>query len=151
MTDEMNISENEESKKRKSIGMLQVVIGGNETLVHSSQIREVVRPLPLTWVPVGPDHILGLANIHGQIVSIIDAGKISSLPSVDGGSSARTRFLVLRHPVMHVGVWVDEVKRLRNVESEALNRARAGSDDVVYSLEIDGFMFDVLDCSKLFH
>ena len=150
MATEMNKSEAAEMESEQT-DLLQVVIGGNETLVHSSQIREVVRPLPLTWVPVGPDHILGLANIHGQIVSISDAGKISSLPSVDGGSSARTRFLVLRHPVMHVGVWVDEVKRLRNVESEALNRARAGSDDVVYSLEIDGFMFDVLDCSKLFH
>ena len=54
------------SKTGEQTDLLQVVIGGAEVLVCSSEIREVVRPLPLTRVPMGPDHILGLANIHGQ-------------------------------------------------------------------------------------
>ncbi|NWF39466.1 chemotaxis protein [Mariprofundus sp. NF] len=132
--------------------MLQVVIAGSEVLIRSSEIREVVRPLPLTKVPMGPDHILGLANIHGQIVSVIDAGKVSSLPSINSSdnNSSRARFLVLRHPVMHVGLRVDEVKRLRKVDNQMLNRKKNG-DDAVYVVEIDGFTFDVLDTSKLFH
>lgn len=131
--------------------LLQIVIGGSEVLICSSEIREVVRPLPLTRVPMGPDHILGLANIHGQIVSIIDAGKVSSLPETAGDPHSRTRFLVLRHPVMHVGIWVDEVKRLRKVDSQSLKQARTNSENAVFSIEIDGFLFDVLDSPKLFH
>lgn len=131
--------------------LLQVVIGGREVLIRSSEVREVVRPLPLTRVPMGPDHILGLANIHGQIVSIIDVVKLSSLSAITSdASSSRARFLVLRHPVMHVAVWVDEVKRLRKVEVRLLKPAK-NSPDTVYDIDIDGSTFAVLDTGKLFH
>ena len=150
MATEMNKSD-AAKVAREQTDMLQVIIGGSEVLIRSSEIREVVRPLPLTRVPMGPDHILGLANIHGQIVSVIDAGKVSSLPSINSSdNSSRARFLVLRHPVMHVGLRVDEVKRLRKVDNQMLNRKKNG-DDAVYMVEIDGFTFDVLDTSKLFH
>jgi len=139
------------SKTGEQTDLLQVVIGGAEVLVCSSEIREVVRPLPLTRVPMGPDHILGLANIHGQIVSIIDAGKVSSLQQRKLERSSRTRFLVLRHPVMHVGVWVDEVKRLRKVDSDILKKARLASEHATFTMEIDGFLYDVLDSPILFH
>jgi len=131
--------------------LLQAVIGGREVLILSSEIREVVRPLPLTRVPMGPDHILGLANIHGQIVSVIDVVKVSSLSAVSSESvSSRARFLVLRHPVMHVAVWVDEVKRLRKVETRLLKPTKSSSD-TVYDIDIDGSTFAVLDTGKLFH
>ena len=131
--------------------LLQVVIGGSDVLIRSSEIREVVRPLPLTKVPMGPNHILGLANIHGQIVTVINAGKVSSLPVINSNElSSRTRFLVLRHPVMHVGIWVDEIKRLRKIDSQIFNQKK-NSGDSVHAIEIDGSTFDLLDSSKLFH
>ncbi|NWF35503.1 chemotaxis protein CheW [Mariprofundus sp. KV] len=131
--------------------LLQVVIGGREVLIRSSEIREVVRPLPLTRVPMGPDHILGLANIHGQIVSVIDVVKVSSLSAISSdGSSSKARFLVLRHPVMHVAVWVDEVKRLRKVETRLLKPTKSSSD-TVHDIDIDGSRFALLDTGKLFH
>lgn len=140
-----------EETDRDLVDMLQVVIGGSEVLIRSSEIREVVRPIALTPVPMGPDHILGLANIHGQIVSVIDVGRISSLPISGAGISTRTRLLVLRHPVMQVAIRVDEVKRLRKTDARLLKKAISSDNDLVVDIEIDGFLFDLLDSSKLFH
>ncbi len=143
---------NEKEQLRMQEDLLHIVIGGRDILLRSSQIKEVVRPVPLTDVPMGPDHLLGLANIHGQIVCIIDVGKVSSLPPPSMEPSARTRLLILRHPVMHVGIWADEVKRIQKVDRDKVVKTMATDQDgSVVQMEIDGFYYELLDCSKLLH
>ena len=132
-----------------SENLLQVVMGGENILLRSSDIREVVRPLPLTPVPMGPEHLLGLANIHGQVVCIIDAGVITALPACDHQQTSRSRYLVLRHPLMHVGIWVDAVSNILPVDKILL--AAAGlNHDSISSIEIDGEAYHLLECSSLF-
>lgn len=130
-------------------------IGGKELLVRVSETREVIRPLPLTPVPMGPDHLLGLANVRGQIVCIIDPGKISSLPDVNPDITPQTRFIVLRHPRMHVGIWVDAVRAIYQVRSDNLPQPDMETPQATdYSrgmLEVAGRAYDVLDCSVVFH
>ncbi|HXH72251.1 MAG TPA: chemotaxis protein CheW [Mariprofundaceae bacterium] len=133
-------------------------IGGKELLVRVAETREVIRPLPLTPVPMGPDHLLGLANVRGQIVCVIDPGKISSLPDVNREITPQTRFVVLRHPRMHVGIWVDAVRAIYQVRSDDLPQPAARESGAArtkdYSsgtLEVGGRSYEVLDCSVIFH
>ncbi|GAV19910.1 cheW-like domain protein [Mariprofundus micogutta] len=130
--------------------MLHVIVGGKDVLLRSTQIKEVVRPGALTAVPMAPDHLIGLANIHGQIVCIINVGKVSSLPSPSLHATARTRLLMLRHPVMHVGIWVDEVKRMQKIDRDLIAQSTASElYGNVAQLEHDGLDYALLDCSQL--
>jgi len=122
------------------------VIGGEAVLIRSSQIREVLRAHALTPVPVGPDHLLGLANIHGQVVCIIDAGRVTTLPSAGETGTVRTRFLLLRHPVMHVGIRVDDVVGIRRISEDQL-----AADCLVQQITVDDLLVSVLDCKLLLH
>ncbi|PJA31877.1 MAG: chemotaxis protein [Zetaproteobacteria bacterium CG_4_9_14_3_um_filter_53_7] len=132
--------------------MLHVVIGGRDVLLRPSQIKEIVRPVALTTVPMGPDHLLGLANIHGQIVCIIDVGKVSTMPSPSAHENSRTRLLILRHPVMHVGIRVDEVKRIQKVDASKVTQSMAtASAGSIVQLELEGHHYELLDCSRLLH
>jgi len=129
--------------------LLQVVMGGENILLRSSEIREVVRPSKLTPVPMGPEHLLGLANIHGQVVCIIDAGVITALPASDHYPSSCSRFLILRHPLMHVGIWVEAVSNILSVDNRVL--AVSGlKQSGISSIDIDGEPFHLLECSSLF-
>jgi len=129
--------------------LLKVVMGGENVLLRSSDIREVVRPSKLTAVPMGPEHLLGLANIHGQVVCIIDAGVITALPACNHQQTSRSRYLVLRHPLMHVGIWVDAVSNILPVEKSLL--AVPGSNQAsISSIEIAGEAYHLLECSSLF-
>jgi len=132
------------------VDLLLVSIGGKQVFVRSSEIKEVLRPKALTSVPMGPEHVIGLANIHGQIVCIIDAGGVSSLPLCHRQVSPSTRFLLLRHPVMHVGIWVEHVHKMQQVNADVLAN---GSDigDSVRHIEVGGVMCDFLQCSQLLH
>jgi len=135
--------------------ILLIDIGGQELLVRVTETREVIRPLPLTPVPMGPDHMLGLANVRGQIVCIIDPSRISSLKPVNPDITPQTRFVVLRHPRMHVGIWVDAVRAIYQVRSDLIPAAGddAGkpSDYSCGSMEISGRSYEMLDCGMIFH
>lgn len=128
------------------LDMLHAVIGGEAVLIRSSQIREVLRPHALTPVPVGPDHLLGLANIHGQIVCIIDAGRVTTLPSAEQAGTTHTRFLLLRDPAMHVGIQVDEVLGIRRIPEHEL-----AGECLVQQITVDDLPASVLDCRLLLH
>jgi len=127
---------------------LHIVVGGKALLVRSSEIREVVRPVALTAVPMGPEHVIGLANIHGQIVCIIDVGGVTTLPPCNRIQTSRTRFLILRHPRMHVGIWADEVCNIKQADKASLMTPADRQDSVVQT-DIDGVSYDLLECSRL--
>ncbi|MDQ7001726.1 MAG: chemotaxis protein CheW, partial [Ghiorsea sp.] len=69
----------------------------------------VIRPLSLTPVPMAPDHLLGVTNARGQIFCIIDPGKTLRLPHKLEAESSASRFLLLRHARVHLGILVEEV------------------------------------------
>ena len=132
---------------------LQIMIGGEPVLITSAEVREVVRPLPLTAVPMGPNHLLGLANIRGQIVCIIDLGKISALPSVNRNVTPRSRFIVLRHARMNLGLWADEVRSTQQISQREIT-VTADSEQApgpVFKIEYQGQPQYMLNCTKLFH
>ncbi|PIW47283.1 MAG: chemotaxis protein [Zetaproteobacteria bacterium CG12_big_fil_rev_8_21_14_0_65_54_13] len=128
------------------VDFLHTLVGGANVLIRSSQIREILRPQALTPVPVGPDHLLGLANIHGQIVCMIDLVRVTPLPVKATDPGGRTRFLTLRHPSMHAGVRVDDVLGIKRVPEDALLM-----DGLVTEIVVDAESLFVLDCKLLLH
>ncbi len=139
-----------ETEQHEQIDLLLVSIGGKQLLVRSLEIKEVLRPKPLTPVPMGPEHLIGLANIHGQIVCIIDAGGVTSLPPCHRDVTARTRFLLLRHAVMHVGIWVDEVSKIQQVDHSLLANS-ANNGESISRIELEGSVYALLNCNALLH
>ena len=136
------------------VDLLLVGIGGRQVFVRVSEIKKVLRAKALTPVPMGPAHLKGLANIHGQIVCIIDAGGITSLQATAEQANERTRFLILRHPEMHVGIWVDQVYKVQQLDASTLAGALAKADEndnSVWDITVEGVTYSLLQCSKLLH
>ena len=144
-----NVRGDHDHRKPAKENLLHIVIGGQAVLVRSSDIREVVRPGGLTAVPMGPEHLIGLANIHGQIVCIIDIGGVTTLPACQRTQTPRTRFLILRHPRMLVGIWADEVCSIRQMDAGMLPVAEASGDSVV-QVEMGGELYALFECGCLF-
>ena len=109
--------------------LLMIRMGESPYLIRLHDVVEIVRPVALTAVPMAPDHLLGLANIHGKIVCIIDPCRILLLETSLRPLSTRTRYVVLRHPRMHVGIWVDGVASISRVlVSDLPSQGEAGED-----------------------
>jgi len=99
---------------------MRVVLNGQTFLIAVKSVLSVLRPVPLTHVPMAPDHLMGVANIRGQVFCLIDPGKILRIVSKRKEATAASRYLLLRHPRVHLGVWAEEVLDLHRIESDVV-------------------------------
>ncbi len=132
---------------------LQIIIGGEVVLIKSTEVKGVSKPFPLTAVPMGPDHLLGLANIRGQIICVIDLSMISALPSINRNVTARSRLVMLRHPRMNVGIWADEVRLTQHFNPEEVILPEGVQQAVgsVFRINYQNQKQYMLNCKQLFH
>jgi len=87
--------------------------------INVMQIQEVLRYTEIAPVPGAPDYVLGIINLRGNVVTVIDTRKRFGLMSAD--VSDQTRIVVLELEGQVIGVLVDsvaEVVYLRQSEIE---------------------------------
>jgi len=131
--------------------LMKVWMNGAFFLLPVQEVEEILKPLKLTPVPMAPDHLMGVSNIRGQIVCIIDPGKVLHLGQKRGEQTENTRFIILRHPRMHLGIWVDEVSELYRVAKSNLPDVDPDSHDFLRGeMNIEGDIFNVLNTQMLF-
>jgi chemotaxis signal transduction protein len=132
--------------------ILLIDVGGRKLLIKATEVSEIIRPLSLTPVPMGPDHIMGLANVRGQIVCIINPSKVMQLPAINSEVTPHTRFVLLRHAKMHLGMWVDSVHELYRINSNQIPEPAHvdASEPSCGTMDIDGRSYDMFNSAGLF-
>jgi purine-binding chemotaxis protein CheW len=93
---------------------------GDETFgVNVMQVQEVLRVTEIAPVPGAPDYVLGIINLRGNVVTVLDTRKRFGMPPQDPGESSR--ILIIESADNVVGILVDsvsEVVYLRGSEIE---------------------------------
>jgi len=106
---------------------------GKETYgVDISTVREIVRVEEITRVPGTPAFMLGVVNLRGRILSVVDLGHHLSLtPSTVTGSS---RILVTQLDGVMVGFLVDAATEVAKISADQVEPPPAftGSIEVEY-------------------
>ncbi|ABZ83992.1 purine-binding chemotaxis protein chew, putative [Heliomicrobium modesticaldum Ice1] len=86
--------------------------------VPIEQVQEIIRPSPVTYIPYAPPHVLGLINLRGNVIPVIDLRRRLSLdPQGDGKYN---RIIVVYLDDIVVGLWVDAVSAVTTVREEML-------------------------------
>ncbi len=96
--------------------------------VPVEQVKEVLRYTEITPVPGAPDYVLGIINLRGNVVTILDTRKRFALDEREPDDE--TRFVILEVADQTVGILVDsvsEVMRLR--QSEIEHAPNVGNDE----------------------
>jgi purine-binding chemotaxis protein CheW len=83
-------------------------------------VREILNPMALTTVPRAPSFVLGVANVRGSIVPVVDLRRRMSLPPPP--QLARPRWIIVRSGAAssEVGFLVDAVGEVADVPMSAL-------------------------------
>ncbi|OGA16621.1 MAG: chemotaxis protein [Betaproteobacteria bacterium RIFCSPLOWO2_02_FULL_66_14] len=81
--------------------------------VETSFVREIHPLTNLTPLPCTPAFVLGIVNLRGEIVSVIDLKKFFDLP--DKGLTDLNKVVVLQSATMRFGVLADAVLGVRRV------------------------------------
>ena len=75
------------------------------------EIREILRPPPLTRVPRAPTGVLGVVSVRGRLVTVVDPRRALGLDAP--APTGRSRVVLVETDDGEViGVYVDEVRRV---------------------------------------
>ena len=103
-----NDSNNEEDKSYAQQLMIMFKLGDGEYALNIDQIKEVVAQPATSFVPLCADYIVGVANVRGDIIAIINLEERFGLPSTIDESS-QNYVLVVDSPEYKMGILVNEV------------------------------------------
>lgn len=81
--------------------------------IECSWVREVYPLETLTPVPCTPEFVLGIVNLRGEIVSVIDVRRFFELP--EGGLSDLNKVIVLASGDMVFGIVADAILGVRRI------------------------------------
>ncbi len=101
----------------------------NETYgIDVMQVREVLRAPEISPVPGAPSYVLGIINLRGNVVAIIDTRSRFSLPPQEPDDASR--ILILEAGDHVVGFMVDSVREVVELHASDIESAPdTGSGD----------------------
>jgi purine-binding chemotaxis protein CheW len=128
-------------------------LGGECFAFPMKSVLEIIRVPSTVNVPLTPTALVGLANLRGTVLPVIDLRRALALE--DRGYDDATRVVVVDCG-QPVGLVVDRVARVMNVEPYSIESSRSVQDTVRVDLltgvvkNVDGHdLIQLLDASKL--
>jgi len=92
------------------------------------QVMEVLRSVDITPVPGAPDYVLGIINLRGNVVTVIDTRKRFSLPSTEVDDLSR--IVIIESNGQVLGMLVDCVAEVVYLKESEIDIApNVGNDE----------------------
>lgn len=104
-----------------TIEVIEFVVAQERYAVESAYVREIYPLNELTPLPCTPPFVLGIVNVRGQILSVIDIKKFFDLP--EKGLTDLNKVVILRSESMEFGVLADLISGTRLVPVRELQPA----------------------------
>jgi purine-binding chemotaxis protein CheW len=101
-----------------AIEVIEFVLAYETYGVESSHVREIYPLKELTPLPCTPPHVLGIINVRGQILSIVDIRKFFDIP--EKGLTDLNKVIILRSEAMEFGILADQIVGTRMVSISGL-------------------------------
>ncbi|MGL6177259.1 MAG: chemotaxis protein CheW, partial [Vibrionaceae bacterium] len=93
---------------------------GSETYgINVMQVREVLRYTEIAPVPGAPSHVLGIINLRGNVVTVLDMRTLFGLEPSD--VTNETRVIVIETSTQVVGLMVDSVAEVVYLKSSEID------------------------------
>ena len=99
----------EEPQKRSEdiVQLVGFIVGNEEYAIPILNIQEIIKPIEHTRVPSVPDFVLGVFNLRGNVIPLIDLRKKFGLPAQ--GNTEDTRYIVMKHNENVAGFVIDRL------------------------------------------
>jgi purine-binding chemotaxis protein CheW len=96
-------------------------LGGETYGINVLQVREVLRVTDITPVPGSQEYVLGIINLRGNVVTVIDCRRCFDLP--DRQCDYLSRIVIVEASGQTVGVLVDSVAEVVYLPSSQIDHA----------------------------
>lgn len=126
---------------------------GNETYgINVMQVQEVLRYTDIAPVPGAPIYVLGIINLRGNVVTVIDTCQRFGLPPIE--VTDNTRIVIIEADSQVIGILVDSVAEVVYLRSSEIESApNVGNDESAKFIQgvanRNGELLILVDLNKL--
>jgi len=120
--------------------------------INVMQVQEVLRVTEIAPVPGAPHYVLGIINLRGNVVTVVDTRERLGLGSKEMEES--TRIVIIEADKMVVGILVDAVAEVVDLRTSEIESAPSvGNDESSKYIQgvasRDGDLLILVDLNKL--
>jgi len=120
--------------------------------INVMQVQEVLRITEIAPVPGAPSYVLGIINLRGNVVTVIDTRSRFGLASVETDDSSRV--VIIESEEQVVGILVDSVAEVVDLQPSEIETApNIGTEESAKFIQgvasHDGELLILVDLNKL--
>ncbi len=120
--------------------------------INVMQVQEVLRITEIAPVPGAPSYVLGIINLRGNVVTVIDTRSRFGLASVETDDSSRV--VIIESEEQVVGILVDSVAEVVDLQPSEIETApNVGTEESAKFIQgvasHDGELLILVDLNKL--
>ena len=120
--------------------------------INVMQVQEVLRVTEIAPVPGAPGYVLGIINLRGNVVTVIDSRKRFGLEPIEMDDS--TRIVIIESENQVVGILVDSVAEVVDIRASEVEQApNVGTEESAKFIQgvssIEGDLLILIDLNKL--
>ncbi len=87
--------------------------------INVMQVQEVLRMTDVAPVPGAPHYVMGIINLRGKVVTVLDTRKLLDLAT--GDITDTSRIMIIESGKVTVGLLVDSVAEVVNISSSEID------------------------------
>jgi purine-binding chemotaxis protein CheW len=124
-------------------------LGSDDYGVPIAMVQEIIRHTPPRPIPGSPAHVLGVINLRGRIIPVVD---LRARFGVVADPPEDAKIVLIEMGDLTVGVVVDEVREVLTVEADRCEPPPEGAGQADYIdavAKLDGRLLVILDMARL--
>ncbi len=144
--------ETQQSTSKNIVELATFYIGDALCGMNILKVQEINKLMKMTKVPQAPDYVLGILNLRGQIVTIIDLGKKLGLGETD--ISLDPRNIIVNSSGSYVGLLVRKIgdvveADMKKLEASPANMRGIQGDYFTGVYKTQSNLIGILDIDKV--
>ena len=152
MSNDSKLSNNVAANNDEVLQWVTYKLGEETYGINVMQVQEVLRHTEIAPVPGAPDYVLGIINLRGNVVTVIDTRSRFGLPPSD--ITDNTRIVIIESDDQVVGILVDSVAEVVYLRSSEIDSApNVGTEESAKFIQgvsnRDGELLILVDLNKL--
>ena len=125
--EQTNMTEDDKKQDENIVQLVGFIVGNEEFAVPILSIQEIIKPIEWTKVPFTDDYVLGVFNLRGNVLPLIDLRKKFGAPEAEFDDDVR--FIVIKIGNELAGFVIDRLTEALRIEADSILPAPdSGSD-----------------------
>lgn len=131
--------------------IVEFEVGNNKFGINVIKVKEIIQPLPVTFIPHAHPHIEGIVQLRGEVLPVVDMLKVLGIPNAS--YSNQQKYIVAEFNKQKVVFHVDNVTQIHRISWNQIEKPsdmyQGSSNQVIGVIKIGESMILLLDFEKI--